>query len=193
MATLTGLLVKNSYKDLLTISGVTANEGITSSSKQIFDGDGIGSPVWMSTSLLQVGTSSSDADLTVYGDVKAKAYKMINPSGDTEAVFTMDNSSNLNVIPDLITKGAVTFKDPTGSSPDLVMDAEKGTFDLGDGSKGNVKLEDTSVKLQKGSTELLEVKEDGTFKIQSVSELPATPAAGDIVNYNGTINIGIVT
>jgi len=190
MATLTGLLVKNSYKDLLTISGVTANEGITSSSKQIFDGEGIGSPVWMSTSLLQVGTTSADADLTVYGDIKAKVYKMLNPSGDTETAFTMDSSSNLNVVPDLITKGSVTFKAQDGS-PDLVLDANKGTFEMGDGSKGNVKLEDTSVKLQKGSTELLEIKEDGTLQLQNVSSLPSSPDAGAIINYNGAINIGV--
>jgi len=54
MATLTSKNISNTYKDLLTVSGSTSNEGITSSVKRIFDGEGTGSPLWMSTNMLQV-------------------------------------------------------------------------------------------------------------------------------------------
>ena len=37
MASLTGTSVKTTYKDLLTISGTTAGEGLTSSKKTIWE------------------------------------------------------------------------------------------------------------------------------------------------------------
>ena len=55
MANLAGQLRKDSYKDLLTIAGTTANEGLTGAAKQIFDGEGVASALWVSTNLLQEG------------------------------------------------------------------------------------------------------------------------------------------
>ena len=46
--------IKDTYPDLLTVLGGTSGEGLTSSAKRIFDGDGTGSPLWMSTNMLQV-------------------------------------------------------------------------------------------------------------------------------------------
>tara|TARA_R110000824_G_scaffold166526_2_gene343322 strand:+ start:1761 stop:2039 length:279 start_codon:yes stop_codon:yes gene_type:complete len=54
MASLTGQLIGGTYKDLLTVSGGTSNEGLETSVKQIFDGDGIGSPLWIGTNSLQI-------------------------------------------------------------------------------------------------------------------------------------------
>ena len=54
MASLTGQLIGGTYKDLLTVASATANEGLETSVKQIFDGDGIGSPLWIGTNSLQV-------------------------------------------------------------------------------------------------------------------------------------------
>jgi hypothetical protein len=51
---LTSKTIKDTYPDLLTVLGSTNGEGITSSTKRIFDGDGTGSPLWMSTNTLQV-------------------------------------------------------------------------------------------------------------------------------------------
>ena len=70
------------------------------------------------------------------------------------------------------------------------MSAENGTMERGDGTKGKIKLADTSVALRKENTDLLIAKEDGTIKFQSVSSPPSNPAAGDIVNYNGVITVG---
>tara|TARA_R100001463_G_scaffold45491_1_gene93788 strand:- start:525 stop:791 length:267 start_codon:yes stop_codon:yes gene_type:complete len=54
MATLNNKKVKETFGDLLTVLGSTNGEGLTSSVKRIFDGDGTGSPLWMSTNMLQV-------------------------------------------------------------------------------------------------------------------------------------------
>jgi hypothetical protein len=51
---LTSKTIKDTYPDLLTVLGSTNGEGITSTTKRIFDGDGTGSPLWMSTNTLQV-------------------------------------------------------------------------------------------------------------------------------------------
>lgn len=51
---LTAQAIKDTYPDLLTVLGSTNGEGITSTAKRIFDGDGTGSPLWMSTNTLQV-------------------------------------------------------------------------------------------------------------------------------------------
>ena len=54
MATLYNTKVKDTYADLLTVLGGTSGEGLTSSNKRIFDGDGTGSPLWISTNTLQI-------------------------------------------------------------------------------------------------------------------------------------------
>jgi hypothetical protein len=53
MASLTGQNVNTSYKDLLTVAGATSGAGIGSSFKQIFDGNGDGTAMSLSSS--QVG------------------------------------------------------------------------------------------------------------------------------------------
>ena len=59
MASLTGQDITGTYKDLLTVSGSTRNEGLESAVKQVFDGDGIGSPLWMGTNTLQITVTMS--------------------------------------------------------------------------------------------------------------------------------------
>ena len=66
MSALTGRLINGSFKDLLTVSGMTANEGLESSVKQIFDGEGIGSPLWMGTNSLEIsGTTTITGTLNL--------------------------------------------------------------------------------------------------------------------------------
>jgi len=50
MASLTGQSVNTSYKDLLTVAGSTAGQGVESSLKQLFDGNGDGTALSLSTS-----------------------------------------------------------------------------------------------------------------------------------------------
>ena len=91
MAALTGKQITNTYKDILTVLGSTSNEGLTSSAKQIFDGEGVGSAMWVSTNLLQVGSTSSTASVDVYGGVTARNYKLrTSISGEVHTVFTIN-------------------------------------------------------------------------------------------------------
>jgi len=54
MANLSDTRIRDTFKDLLTVYSGTGNEGITGNAKRIFDGDGTGSPLWMSTNMLQI-------------------------------------------------------------------------------------------------------------------------------------------
>lgn len=77
MATLTGLSVKGTYKDLLTISGVTANEGLTGNTKLLYDGAGNASPMKLSQTAIEmlgkltIGSNdfqgNDGKDFTIYG------------------------------------------------------------------------------------------------------------------------------
>jgi hypothetical protein len=49
MAGLSGNSVGQTYKDLLTILGSTAGEGLEATEKQVFDGDGVGAAIKLST------------------------------------------------------------------------------------------------------------------------------------------------
>jgi len=189
MANLAGQLIKDSYKDLLTIAGTTANEGLTGSAKQIFDGEGVASALWVSTNLLQVGSTSTTASIDIHGDMTSKAIKLRDSSNSVHEVMDVSTAGEVELKTNIKTKGSVTFT--KSGHENLVMSAESGTMERGDGTKGKVKLGDTDVSLRKGTNDLLVAKEDGTIKFQNVSSLPSNPAAGDIVNYNGVINVGV--
>jgi hypothetical protein len=78
MATLYNQKVKNTFPDLLTVLGSTAGEGLTASTKQIFDGDGTGSPLWMGTNTLKMTDS-----IIIYGTLNLKE-KSSQPSSPTD-------------------------------------------------------------------------------------------------------------
>jgi len=54
MASLTGRAINTSYKDLMTLAGSTSGEGVSSSFKQVFDGNGDGTAMSLSSSQLGV-------------------------------------------------------------------------------------------------------------------------------------------
>lgn len=54
MAGIQGKSVGSTYKDLLNISGSTPNEGVTSSLKSVFDGDGTETAIQLSTTHLKI-------------------------------------------------------------------------------------------------------------------------------------------
>ncbi len=54
MAGIQGKSIGGSYKDLLNVSGSTANEGVTSSLKSVFDGDGTETAIQLSTTHLKI-------------------------------------------------------------------------------------------------------------------------------------------
>ena len=68
LASLQDKAIKDSYKDLLTVAGTTANEGLETTAKRVFDGEGIGSPLYLGTNTLDiVGTTTITGDTTMTG------------------------------------------------------------------------------------------------------------------------------
>jgi len=86
MATLSGNKIKDTYQSLVKFSD---NGNITTSAKQLTDGFGNNSPVWVSTTQVGIGvTPESGLNLHVYGDAKI--------------------GSNLTVIGNLVVEGSTT-------------------------------------------------------------------------------------
>jgi len=68
MANLTSYTVSETYKDLLTVLGSTANQGLENTAKRVFDGEGTGSPLYLGTTTLDVvGTTTFTGDVTITG------------------------------------------------------------------------------------------------------------------------------
>ena len=76
-------------KDLLTVVGGTVNEGLTESVKRVFDGDGVGSPLWIGKNSLQV---AGDLTVTVAGKLNL-ADKSSEPSSPNLGDISMINGS----------------------------------------------------------------------------------------------------
>jgi hypothetical protein len=86
MATLSGNKIKDTYQSLVKFSD---NGNITTSAKQLTDGFGNNSPMWVSTTQVGIGvTPESGLNLHVYGDAKI--------------------GSNLTVIGNLVVEGSTT-------------------------------------------------------------------------------------
>ena len=86
MATLSGNKIKNTYQSLVKFSD---NGNITTSAKQLTDGFGNNSPIYVSTTQVGIGvTPESGLNLHVYGDAKI--------------------GSNLTVIGNLVVEGSTT-------------------------------------------------------------------------------------
>ena len=204
MASLEGKSIPSTFKDLLTVHGSTSNQGLESTRKQVFDGEGIGSPLYLGTNSLEVigattitGTLSvtstiTGSDVTANningGTLNSETYKFGTTSASSVDGFVWNNSRTaIEVRQNLITKESMTFS-KTGHD-DLVISAETGTLEKGDGSKGKMVLGDTNVSLNAGSTSLLTAQQDGTIRMQSVSSEPSSPSSGDMVNIDGTIYI----
>lgn len=209
MASLQDKAIKDSYKDLLTVAGTTANEGLETTAKRVFDGEGVGSPLYLGTNTLDiVGTTTITGDTTMTGnltitgdltidditadDVKFDTIQLRNQTDDTYyTVFRLldDNSATfgnkLDIMTDVVSKGTITLNSGTNT---MVLDPDA-TDQLvkGDGTQGKVSLTDTEVILKKDTKELLKAKEDGTIRFQSVNTLPSNPSDGDIVNKDGEV------
>jgi hypothetical protein len=209
MAGLLGKSIPSTYKDLLTVHGSTSNQGLETGLKQVFDGEGIGSPLYLGTSTLDIqGNTTITGNLAITGNlsysgtitgagfsggtlsgtiVESDSYRFAN-SGSQVVAFTYNGTKSAIVVEqNLRTKGSMTFT--ASGHDDLIISASSGTFEKGDGTKGKVSLGDSKVSLKKGDTELLSVEEDGTLRMQSVSSEPSSPSSGDMVNIDGEIYI----
>tara|TARA_R100001443_G_scaffold43793_2_gene56807 strand:+ start:5455 stop:6036 length:582 start_codon:yes stop_codon:yes gene_type:complete len=193
MASLLNTKPSETYKDLLTVASDTRNQGLESTVKQVFDGEGVGSPLYLSTSLVQVGTTNlhGGANVKVHGHVMAENISLINSVGGNTNVLSINSDGSVNFQAPIVTKSTVTFT--AQGYDDLVMDATNSAMTRGDGTKGRVNMGDTSVTLAKGSNNLLTAQEDGTIRFQSISSgnEPSTPTAGDMIVIDGELNIGV--
>jgi len=234
MAALTGKEIRSTYKDLLTVSGTTLGEGLESSVKRVFDGEGVGSPLWLGSNTLEFqgnvvmgsALSTGNYDFTLYGDYNSSPVK--NPwvkwdasagdlilndvalsikssgtittpsvelfnsafeSGAAQSAIGLNSDGEMTFKVDINTKKNVKFTDDSGATVELKPATgilEKGT------DKGKIKLGDTSVTLQKGSSTLLEVKDDGSLALAPQGTAPDanTSSDGDIyVDDDGNLNI----
>jgi len=69
-SSLAGKSPAETYKDLLTVASATNNQGLEPTAKRVFDGEGIGSPLFLGTNSLDiVGTSTITGDTSITGDV----------------------------------------------------------------------------------------------------------------------------
>ena len=119
--------------------------------------------------------------------VISQQYKFASGSSQIIALSYSSTHSSMVIEQNVRTKGSMTFI-KTGYD-DLVISAETGAFEKGDGTKGKIALGDSTVTLKKGTTDLLTANEDGTIRMQSVSSEPSSPSSGDMVNIDGTIYI----
>ena len=213
---LQGKTPAETYKDLLTVASATNNQGLEPTAKRVFDGEGVGSPLFLGTNSLDIvgetsisgttsitGNTTITGDLTVTGDiindgmmgdgvfngsVTATAYNMVNnATGNTTTAFALADDGTVQVTANLVTKGAMTFMGAGGE--EVRVDAASGGLTKGDGSKGKVMMKDNEVALNKGDKELFVAKEDGTTRMQTVDTLPDNPQGGDMINKGGEIFI----
>lgn len=92
MAGLRNLQIANSYKDLLTILDDTnPNQGLESTSKRVFDGDGIQSPLFLSTTAVDIagnltstGTITGNTLFSTDGNISSNQTELSLKSGSTE-------------------------------------------------------------------------------------------------------------
>jgi hypothetical protein len=102
MASLAGRQVSSTYKDILHVYNGTENQGLEVTTKRVFDGEGVGSPLYLGTDFIEVGTSDNadNSNFKVWGD----------GSGASQPYFLF-NTSNGNVFlenGDLSVDGKVT-------------------------------------------------------------------------------------
>lgn len=216
MASLINKTPAETYKDLLTVASDTNNQGLEPTAKRVFDGEGIGSPLFLGTDTLDIvgtttitgttnitGNATITGNLTVTGNiinegmtqgsdftttVSAPSFALTNAStGNTTNAFSLASDGTVQVTANLVTKGAMTFMGAGGE--EVRVDAASGGIARGDGTSGRIDMRDTEVALSRGDKELFTAREDGTIRTQSVNDLPANPNAGDIVNRNGEILI----
>ena len=100
MATLTSTKIKNTYDSLLKTSD---NDNITSSAKQITDGLGNGTPLYISTTQIGIGvTPEATYDLHVYSNAKVGGNLTVTGDLTVDGTVTTVSSETLTVTDPLI-------------------------------------------------------------------------------------------
>ena len=208
MASLLNKTPAETYKDLLTVASSTPNQGLESTAKRVFDGEGVGSPLYLGTDTLDiVGTTTITGDTTVTGDLTV--------TGELTAGTLEINSlnGNLSITGDLSVTGDLTIDDITADdikadtlslrdqTNDSQVNVARINYDATNGARLNllrpvIMKEKIEINGPNGTLILdadngLEAKNDGTLKLKSVSSLPSSPTDGDIVNKDGQVFVAI--
>lgn len=70
MASLSGRGISSTYKDILHVFNGTENQGLEVTTKRVFDGEGVGSPLYLGTDFIEVGTvnNADNSNFKVWGD-----------------------------------------------------------------------------------------------------------------------------
>tara|TARA_R100000152_G_C6752009_1_gene175686 strand:+ start:601 stop:987 length:387 start_codon:yes stop_codon:yes gene_type:complete len=110
MATLTGKAINNTYKDILTVNSGTDNQGVEATLKKIMDGDGVETPLSLSTTTIGIGSPMLTSGIT--------EFVMRTTSGATGDVFSVEVGENAPVF-DITHQGVVKFKQ-NSSAPTAV-------------------------------------------------------------------------
>ena len=100
---LTDYTVSETYKDLLTVLGSTANQGLETTAKRVFDGEGTGSPLYLGTNSLEVvGTSTFTGNVNITGTltpnkliIKTETSAPSSPS--TGEIYIHDGDVYINI------------------------------------------------------------------------------------------------
>lgn len=108
---LTGKTVAETYKDLLTVQGTTNNQGLEPTRKRVFDGEGIGSPIYLGTTSVEFqGPITTTSNLTVGGDISYTGSISGNGSGLTNVTSEWDGTrtGDSSIVGNLTLTGNIT-------------------------------------------------------------------------------------
>jgi len=100
MASLLNKTPAETFKDLLTVASDTPNQGLESTAKRVFDGEGVGSPLFLGTDTLDiVGATTISSNTSVTGNLSVSG----TLTAGTLSITTIGN--------DLTVTGDVTAED----------------------------------------------------------------------------------
>ena len=109
MTDLTGKLIANTYKDILTINSSATNEGLDNTLRRVQDGEGTNSSLKLSeTSAAFTGNVSVNGNLTING--------AFQPQNIQTSAVRATTVSATNITTDVLTAGTLTFQDVSVST-----------------------------------------------------------------------------
>ena len=109
MASLINKTPAETYKDLLTVASETNNQGLEPTAKRVFDGEGVGSPLFLGTNSLDiVGTTSITGTTTITGNAEVTGALTVG-----NLIAPIMNGST-TITGDLTVTGSIINDDMTG-------------------------------------------------------------------------------
>jgi hypothetical protein len=114
MTDLTGKLIANTYKDILTINSSATNDGIDGTLRRVQDGEGTNSAISLSQNAAVVnGTLGVTGSMSVGGGL---AVGSLTIDGLDVSALTAVEISATNITTDVLTAGTLTFQDVSVST-----------------------------------------------------------------------------